>query len=215
MQNETLSERVFTKLKDDILSGAYVPGERLLYEKVAERLGVSMTPLKDAFHKLEQEGLVNNVPRRGCFVTRLDDEDIVEYCQIRWALESLAVDLVCSRDSVTEGDLDKLARINEQIAKAIRRKRPRECIVHDAQFHLTLVSMSGNRRLIQMLHQFPLSNLLVFMGRGEKSIENGDTILDDHARIIEALKVRDRRRIKEILEKNIFVPYDQIIGERG
>ena len=75
--------------------------------------------------------------------------------------------------------------------------------------------MSGNRRLIQMLHQFPLSNLLVFMGRGEKSIENGDTILDDHARIIEALKVRDRRRIKEILEKNIFVPYDQIIGERG
>jgi DNA-binding GntR family transcriptional regulator len=213
MKNETLSERIFTKLKDDILSGAYVPGERLLYEKVAERLGVSMTPLKDAFHKLEQEGLVNNVPRRGCFVTRLDDEDIVEYCQIRWALESLAASLICGRSCVPEAEIGELAKINERIARAIKRKKPRECIVHDAQFHLTLVSMSGNKRLLQMLHQFPLSNLLVLMGRGEKNIENGDVVIEDHARIIEALKVRDEALIMKILEKNIFVPYNQIIEE--
>ena len=214
MKNETLSERVFTKLKDDILSGTYVPGERLLYEKVAERLGVSMTPLKDAFHKLEQEGLVNNVPRRGCFVTQLCDSDIVEYCQIRWALESLAVDLICSKELVEERDLAALEKINEQIAKATKRKKPRDCIIHDTQFHLTLVSMSGNKRLIQMLHQFPLSNLLVFMGRGEKSIENGDVIIDDHHRIIEALRARDKQGIKTILEKNIFVPYNQISDEK-
>lgn len=215
MKNETLSERIFTKLKDDILSGAYIPGERLLYEKVAERLGVSMTPLKDAFHKLEQEGLVNNVPRRGCFVTRLDDEDIVEYCQIRWALESLAASLICGRPCVPEAEIEELTRINDRIAKAIKRKKPRECIVHDAQFHLTLVSMSGNKRLLQMLHQFPLSNLLVLMGRGDKNIENGDVVIEDHARIIGALKVRDKDLIMKILEKNIFVPYNQIIEERG
>lgn len=215
MKNETLSERVFTKLKDDILSGVYVPGERLLYEKVAERLGVSMTPLKGAFHKLEQEGLVTNIPRRGCFVTRLDDEDVMEYCQIRWALESLATDLICGLPSVPQSDIAELVKINELISKAIRKKKPQELNILDAQFHLKLVSMSGNKRLLQMLHQFPLSNLLVFMGRGEKNIENGDIVLEDHARIIEALKVRDKNQIKAILEKNIFVPYNQIIKERG
>lgn len=215
MKNETLSERIFTKLKDDILSGSYAPGERLLYEKVAEKLGVSMTPLKDAFHKLEQEGLVTNVPRRGTSVTQLCARDILEYNQIRWALECLAVDLICSRDTIPEKGIAALTKINSQIAKATKKKNPKECILLDTEFHLTLAGLSDNARLMQMLHQFPLSNLLIFMGRGEKSIENGDIIIDDHKRIIDALGHRDSASIKQILEKNIFVPYDQIFGERS
>jgi len=211
--NETLSERVFTELKNDILSGFYAPGERLLYEKVSERLGVSMTPLKDALRKLEQEGLVNNIARRGTFVTQLSKRDIVEYCQIRMSLESLAVDIICSEGLVEESDIKTLKEINDQISKAIKRKAPKECIISDIQFHLKIVSMSNNLRLIEMLNQFPLSNFLVFMGRGDKTIENGEMILEDHKKIIEALENKDCWQIKQVLEKNIFLPINQVFGE--
>lgn len=214
MKNETLGEQAFSKLKGDILSGYYIPGERLLFEKVAERLGVSMTPLKNAFHKLEQEGLVHNIPRRGTYVTQLCDSDIVEYSQIRYALECLAVDLICSKNDINEKEIASLVKINARIMKAIKDKSPKDCIIYDTQFHLTLVSMSGNDRLVQMLNQFPLSNLLVFMGRGEKSIENGSIIIDNHNKIIEALRKRDKARIKKILESNIFLPYNQIFKEQ-
>ena len=213
MKNDTLGERIFKELKNDILSGFYAPGERLLYEKVAERLGVSMTPLKDALLKLEQEGLVRNIARRGTFVTQLTERDIMEYSQIRMALESLAIDLVCVRDLITSDGLDELTEINNQIRKAVKKKNPKEVITYDIQFHIKIVSLSQNNRLIEMMNQFPLSNFLLLMGRGEKSIENGDLILDDHARIIEALRDKNPDVIKKILEVNIFLPYNQIFQE--
>lgn len=211
--NETLSERIFRELKNDILSGFYSPGERLLYEKVSERLGVSMTPLKDALLKLEQEGLVKNIARRGTFVTQLSKRDIIEYCQIRMSLESLAIDLICSQNLVKESDLKVLEKINDQISKAVKKKDPKECIISDMQFHLKIVEMSKNSRLIELLNQFPLSNFLVFMGRGDKTIENGDIILEDHEKIIKALEERDSETIKQVLEKNIFLPIHQIFME--
>ena len=213
MKNDTLGERIFKELKNDILSDFYAPGERLLYEKVAERLGVSMTPLKDALLKLEQEGLVRNIARRGTFVTQLTERDIMEYSQIRMALESLAIDLVCVRDLITSDGLDELTEINNQIRKAVKKKNPKEVITYDIQFHIKIVSLSQNNRLIEMMNQFPLSNFLLLMGRGEKSIENGDLILDDHARIIEALRDKNPDVIKKILEVNIFLPYNQIFQE--
>jgi len=213
--NETLSERVFSELKNDILSGYYSPGERLLYEKVSERLGVSMTPLKDALLKLEQEGLVKSIARKGTFVTQLSKRDIIEYCQIRMSLESLAIDLICSQDLVKESDLKILRKINEQISRAVKKKEPKECIISDIHFHLKIVEMSKNHRLIEMLNQFPLSNFLVFMGRGDKTIENGDIILEDHEKIIKALEERNCEKIKQVLEKNIFLPINQIFMENG
>ena len=115
MKNDTLGERIFKELKNDILSGFYAPGERLLNEKVAERLGVSMTPVKDALLRLEQEGLVNIIPRRGCFVTQLTDRDIMEYSQIRMSLESLAIDLACTQNLIRPEDLKELTDINNKI----------------------------------------------------------------------------------------------------
>lgn len=213
MKNDTLGERIFKELKNDILSGFYAPGERLLYEKVAERLGVSMTPLKDALLKLEQEGLVKNIARRGTFVTQLTHRDIVEYSQIRMSLEYLAVDLACSQGLVSHEGLEELTKINNQIRKAVKKKSPKEVIISDIQFHVKIVSLSQNNRLIEMMNQFPLSNFLLLMGRGEKSIENGNLILDDHAKIIEALRNKDLNVLKNILEVNIFLPYNQIFQE--
>ncbi len=213
MKNDTLGERIFKELKNDILSGFYAPGERLLYEKVAERLGVSMTPLKDALLKLEQEGLVRNVARRGTFVTQLTERDIMEYSQIRMALESLAVDLSCAQDLITPEALEELTEVNNLIRKAVKKKSPKEVITYDIQFHLKIVSLSQNNRLIEMMNQFPLSNFLLLMGRGEKSIENGDLILNDHTKIIEALRDKNPDVIKKILEVNIFLPYNQIFQE--
>lgn len=213
MRNETLGERIFRELKRDILSGFYSPGERLLYEKVAERLGVSMTPLKDAFMKLEQEGLVTTYARRGTFVTELTEEDVIEYSQIRLALESLAVELACSR-TIHEEEFNKLQEINNQIKKAVKNQNPNDCIKNDMKFHLKVVSLSGNNRLSEMLYQFPLSNFLVLMGMGKRSIEIGEIVVKNHNKIIEALKIQDSSTIKELLKHNILDPYYQIFHER-
>lgn len=213
INNDTLSEIAYKRIKQDILTGVYAPKERLLIEKVSEKLGVSMTPLKDAFRILEKEGLVQNIPRRGTFVTEISDKDIIEFCQIRLALESLAIDLTIKHGfDIPKSEINELRAINKKVAKALKNKDKKDFITFDIQFHLKIVSFSKNTNLEKMLEHFPLSNFLVVMGGGIMSSDDGEQIVAQHEHIIEALENKDKGVIKELIEKNIFTFHSQLLG---
>jgi DNA-binding GntR family transcriptional regulator len=205
MLNNTLSERVFEHLKADILAGVLKPGDRLLYVKIAEQLNVSLTPVKEALLMLEQEGLVKTVPRKGATVTQLTHRDIIEYTQIRLALEGLAVEIACEK-KIEESDLNMLRQINQELEDATKRLDTGECMKKDIQFHYAIVSLSDNKRLSDLMNQLPLANLFGNQGTQSIMLNRSSSILIEHAQIIESLAVRDVSLIKLLLRKNILSP---------
>jgi DNA-binding GntR family transcriptional regulator len=205
MINDTLSERVFEQIKDRILSGTYKPGDRLLYEKLADEYKVSLTPVKEALLRLEKEGMVKTIPRKGAYVAQLTRRDITEYTKIRLALESLAVEILCE-NGIIGSDLDLLRRINAELRAAIAEKNSNECMLKDIEFHHAIVNLSGNKRLAELMNQMPLSNFYALMGSQNRMIERGDSILEIHNAIIEALAAREAQRAKDLLKKNILTP---------
>ena len=203
MLNNTLSERVFERLKEDILEGVLKPGDRLLYEKIAAQLDVSLTPVKEALLMLEQEGLVKTVPRKGAYVTQLSDRDVLEYTKIRLALEVLAVETACER-KIDESQIASLREMNRELEEAIKGLDATACMKKDIQFHSALVALSDNRRLVDLVNQLPLANLFGQKGTQNIMLERGGSILVEHAQIIDALAAKDSALLKPLLRKSIL-----------
>ena len=199
--NKTLGERVLEKLKDDILSGIYKPGDRLFYTEIASKMGVSMTPVKEALLRLEQEGIAETIPRKGTYVTQITDRDIIEYTHIRVALELLAADLICEK-KIPAAAIRKLRAINDELGKALAENRGNDCIAKDIEFHYALVELSESRRLIDLVKQFPLTNIQAL--RGADIIVKQGKAVGVHRKIISALCKQDARLTKKLLRENIM-----------
>lgn len=116
-----LRDVVFKTLRQAILKGELEPGERLMEIQLAERLGVSRTPIREAIRKLELEGLVLMIPRKGAEVARISENNLRDVLEVRRTLEELAVDLACQR--MTEDELEELKKTQELFAQAIREDR--------------------------------------------------------------------------------------------
>ncbi|MDD4083459.1 MAG: GntR family transcriptional regulator [Sphaerochaetaceae bacterium] len=212
MKTDTLSEIVYKELKQRILSGEYQPGERLLIEKISNKLEVSMTPLKDAFRLLEQEGLVTNIPRKGTFVTKLSDQDVLEYCMIRLSLESLGVDTICSRDvAPLPGQIKDLEDLNKKVELALKKQNKKDFIIYDIKFHKEIAALSGNNKLVEMLSMYPLNNFLVLMGGGILNTQDITETVSQHSKIIDALQKKDAVAAKQLLKENILILHQNLI----
>lgn len=103
-----LREVVFKTLRQSILTGELKPGERLMEIHLAEKLGVSRTPIREAIRKLELEGLVTMIPRRGAEVAKISEKNLKDVLEVRTCLDSLAVRLACQR--ITDEQIDDLKR---------------------------------------------------------------------------------------------------------
>lgn len=145
-----LRDVVFNTLRQAILKGELEPGERLMEIQLAERLGVSRTPIREAIRKLELEGLVNMVPRKGAEVACITEKDLNDVLEVRCALEELAVELACKR--ITKDQIDKLKLTLEQFKEVIRGKNLTEIAEMDVKFHDVIFEATGNSRLVQLLN---------------------------------------------------------------
>ena len=108
-----LRDVVFNTLRQAILKGELAPGERLMEIQLAEKLGVSRTPIREAIRKLELEGLVLMIPRKGAEVARISENNLRDVLEVRRTLEELAVDLACQR--MTEDELEELKKQTDHI----------------------------------------------------------------------------------------------------
>jgi DNA-binding GntR family transcriptional regulator len=201
--NNTVSERIFEKLKDNILAGVYQPGNRLLYGQIASEFHVSMTPIREALLKLEQEGLVKTIPRKGTYITELTDQDIIEYTRIRFALEALAVDIICET-MVNPEEIRRLELINGALEEAINSRQLVTCMTLDIKLHHTIVEICGNHRLFDLMNQLPLTNFYALRGNQNRMVEMGQEIIKQHAAIITNLYSYNAEAAKNSLRENIL-----------
>ncbi len=183
-----LRELVFETMREAIIKGSLAPGERLMEVQLAEELGVSRTPVREAMRKLELEGLVAMIPRKGAYVADYSIKDITEVFEIRAALESFAAGLACER--ATEQELDELSALADRVWEMAKNNDLKNIIQVDTDFHERIYQSSHNSRLIQMLsnlreqiHRFR-STSLASPGRLQDTLQ-------EHKALVEAIVERN------------------------
>ena len=128
-----LRDVVFKTLRQAILKGELEPGERLMEIQLAERLGVSRTPIREAIRKLELEGLVLMIPRKGAEVARISENNLRDVLEVRRSLEELAIDLACQR--MTPEELLELTKTEELFSQAVREGDAMRIAQTDERYH--------------------------------------------------------------------------------
>ena len=144
-----LRDVVFNTLRQAILTGELKPGERLMEIHLANRLGVSRTPIREAIRKLELEGLVTMIPRRGAEVAQITEKSMNDVLEVRRALDALCVELACDR--ITDGELEQLKLACEGFEQAIKTQDAKKIAHADVALHDIIVQATGNQRLIQLV----------------------------------------------------------------
>lgn len=204
-----LRDIVFKTLREAIITGDLQPGERLMEIKLANELGVSRTPVREAIRKLELEGLVIMTARKGAEVAPINEKDLREVLEIRKSLESLACTLACR--NVKDSDVRRLEMINSEISAAVDTEDIEAITKKDVDFHETINILTDNKRLIQMLHQLKEH---IFRYRFEyiKEMKNKRTIVEEHQRIIDSLKARDAKKASREIELHIEIQEKYILN---
>jgi DNA-binding GntR family transcriptional regulator len=147
-----IRDDVYAVLRRGILRHDYPPGYRFDLNDLSTQLGISRTPVKEALHRLESEGLVDILPRRGTFVTTLDATDISDGFGVRLALERFAADAVV--EQVTEADIARLNEIRRRMGDLLVvpdfGSVVEQYILLDQDFHVEIISLARNRRLVEI-----------------------------------------------------------------
>ena len=186
-----LRDVVFNTLRKAILTGQLKPGERLMEVHLANRLGVSRTPIREAIRKLELEGLVVMIPRRGAEVARITEKSLKDVLEVRRALDALSVELACDR--ISEEDIRRLWDACQEFEKAAQGKDASVIAKADVALHDIIVEATGNQRLMQLVN-----NLSEQMYRYRfvyiKEENQHDTLVAEHREIYESIAERNKER---------------------
>ena len=192
-----LRDVVFNTLRNAILTGELSPGERLMEIKLAEKLGVSRTPIREAIRKLELEGLVVNTPRKGAEVANISAEDLRDVLEVRRSLEVLAISLACEK--MTEETLALLHENIDAFKHSVDAKATSDIASVDVTFHDIIYKSTGNNRLIQILNNIS-EQMYRYRFEYIKNKEAWNRLVEEHMNIYEAIKNRDKdSAVKSIL----------------
>lgn len=186
-----LRDVVFNTLRKAILTGQLKPGERLMEVHLANRLGVSRTPIREAIRKLELEGLVVMIPRRGAEVAKITEKSLQDVLEVRRALDVLSVELACER--ITPEDLERLRVACDKFEKATHTKDTTLIAKADVCYHDIIVEATGNQRLIQLVN-----NLAEQMYRYRfvylKDQSQHENLVVEHREILRCIENRDKEK---------------------
>jgi DNA-binding GntR family transcriptional regulator len=194
-------EKVYQYVKSNVLSGNLNPGERLTEEHLAGQLGVSRTPVREALHKLEQEGLIKQLETRGFCVSQDTKDEIEELFDIRASLEGYALRLSCK--DISEETLEQLNGFIEKAEDAFKRKSTDEIFKYNTQFHDTLYSLIAHKRRFYSL----IANMREYVLRYRKDtlhyLNAARRTIDGHRKIILALRLKDPDVCEWVMRKHI------------
>lgn len=194
-------EKVYEYLKSAILSGRFHPGTRLAEEHLAKEAGVSRTPVREALHKLELEGLIKPLETRGFIVSRDSKEEVEELFEIRAILEGHALRIISQK--ISDQDVGKLSGFIEKAEEALRKRRIDEVFKWNTKFHDTLHGMVSEKRRLHRL----MVNVRKYVLRYRKDTlqypDGGKRAIDGHRKILMALRLKDPDLCERIMREHI------------
>ncbi len=190
-----LREVVREALRQAIKDGILKPGERLMEIQLAEELGVSRTPIREAIRKLELDGFVVMIPRRGTYVADISLKDISQEFEIRTALEELASGLGAVR--ITEEELEYLERMLVEIGDYIEEGDMDKIVAADVGFHEVLYKASRNNRLAEIIHNLR-EQLMRFRSISMNQPGRLANTWEEHRQLVEAIASRNASQARKI-----------------
>lgn len=194
-----LRELVFETLREAILLGHLIPGERLMEVQLADEMGVSRTPVREAIRKLELEGFVVMIPRKGAYVASLTLKDIADLFEVRAALEGMAAGLAAER--ITEEELESLERAIAEGSRA-HDDDISAYVDLDTTFHDIIYQASRNSQLEQIIthlrEQIQRFRMTSLSQPGRIKL-----YVDEHKKIVEAISARDIKSARSLAREHI------------
>ena len=146
-RHQTLREQIVSSLRDSIIKGELNPGQKLTEPELAEKLGISRTPIREAFRQLESEGFLTVIPRRGAVVSRITKKEIDDFYDLKSLLEGYAARIAAEK--ITEKGVEKLRKINEQLLVLAEKDDVDAFFSKNDEFHNTFISYCGNEKLLE------------------------------------------------------------------
>ena len=204
----SLRGRVFNKLREDILSGKYQDHEELKEVAIGEELGVSRTPVREAFRQLELEGLIQIVPNKGAYVTGITAKDVKDIYMIRSSLEGMCARL--ATENITEEQLEELEE-NVYLASFHASKGHMEQMTElDNRFHHILYEACNSKmleKLLQDFHQYVMRIRKKTLSTKERGIASNE----EHRLIMEAIKAKNPDDAQHLATMHMNNAYDNMV----
>jgi len=210
LKRESLSNQVFEQIKEMIVRGEIPAGKRMIENEIAKSMGISRTPVREAVHKLEAEGLLDPLPKGGYVVRGLDISDIEEIFEIRSILESFASYLAAHRHSNKE--IVPLEEKMEEFQKYLDKHDLNELAKINTDFHELLYALSKSPRLVKMIHN--LRDEIYFLRKIIlQSVDMARLSNKDHKEIIKAIKKREAKKVESLMRDHILRGKEFVINE--
>jgi len=194
-------EKTYEFLKKKVLSGQFRPGERLTEEHLATELGVSRTPVREALHKLELEGLVRPLETRGFCVPRDSKEEIEEIFELRTILEGYALRSICNH--VKKETLNKLDDVIEKSEKAYQNQQIDEVFKFNTRFHDTLHGLIAHKPRFLGLMKDLRHYILRYRKDTLQHMQGARRSIDGHYKIMMALRLGDADLCERVMRGHI------------
>lgn len=208
-KHQTLREKIAESLREAIIKGTLKSGERLAESEVAERFGISRTPVREAFRQLESEGFLMVAPRRGATVSAITEKDVLEFYAIKGVLEGYAARVATPR--LSESDIRKMQELNDELEEHVALGDTKASFRVHNEFHEVFLRASGNDKLcklldglLQQFQRFRLS--LSVTGKLHQSIEQ-------HRAIVKAFGDRDAALAERLVRENAVYGGETLIRE--
>jgi DNA-binding GntR family transcriptional regulator len=189
------------RVRQGILEGRFAPGQRLIARDLIEDIGTSRGPIREAFHRLEADGLVDLIPNRGASVRRLLRREVRELFQIRESLEGLAAGLAAA--NIDEGQNRKIfTEVWERVRPTGESLPWNVFIEHNHSYHNTIVAISNNSQLCELVGRLRLVVVMLQIGRAMKEEHTGRSH-QDHVAIAEAILAGDANGAEIAMRKHV------------
>lgn len=195
----TLREKILENIRDAIVSGSLKAGSRVSEPELAERYGISRTPIREAFRQLESEGYLTVIPRRGAVVREFSQKDVEEFYAIKSILEGYAARRAC--DKLTEKELDRLESINSRLSELADNNDIKTFFKVHSDFHDLFIKAADNDKLRELISNlvthFQRLRLMSLSIPGRMKIS-----VQEHDKIIEAFRKKDGACAEKLVRKN-------------
>lgn len=196
--HQTLRERIVDTIREAIINGILSPGTKISEPELAERFGISRTPIREALRQLESEGFITVIPRKGAVVSTFSSKDVEDFYELKSILEAFAARKAVEK--VTEKDISQMENLNRQLEKMTKKGDLKRAFEIHNDFHHVFLEACGNDKLFHIakglekqFQRFRLS--LSVMGKIEGSIKQ-------HWEIIDAFKRKDRGLVEKLVREN-------------
>ncbi|MGH2680908.1 MAG: GntR family transcriptional regulator [Actinomycetota bacterium] len=209
LSSPTLAERSAELIRERILTGDFASGDRLVEAKLAEQLGISRGPLREALKQLAAEGLVREEPRRGTFVATPTAEDVRDVYDLRVAIESRAARLVIARGDPAA--LEVLRRAVEGIGAAAKAVDLQRLVRADYEFHETLCRVSGNRRLHEAFVRNASALRILLRLEEERFYGSFDEVWTQHRDLLDVVESGDASRAEAMVTEHLESARDRLL----